>query len=91
MEVLFGLGFVVFVVWSVGKLGNSTVTYLNPHSTQPQLEEAHGSLKAFWLVMGVLFLLFMLSIGGAFTTGFDMDKLENNSSWVWDGEGAYQR
>lgn len=91
MEVLFVLGFLVFVVFSVRNLGKSTVTYLNPHSTQPELEEAHGSLGAFWIGILVLVVFFFLSIGGMFTTGFDMDKLQNNSSWVWDGEGSYRK
>lgn len=91
MEVLFGLGFVVFVVWSVGKLSKATVTYVNPNSTQQQLEEAHGSVKAFWLVICALVLFFFLSIGGLFTTGMDFDKLENNAGWVWDGEGSYRK
>jgi hypothetical protein len=91
MEVLFLGGFVLFVVWSVGKLSKATVTYVNPNSTQQQLEEAHGSVKAFWLVIGALVLFFFLSIGGLFTTGMDFDKLENNAGWVWDGEGSYRK
>lgn len=91
MEVLFFAGFVIWALWSISKLGKSTVTYLNPNSTQPQLEEAHGSLGAFWGVMLILFVLFVLSIGGAFTTGLDGDKLRNNAGWVWDGEGSYRK
>lgn len=91
MEVLFVAGFVLWALWSVSKLGHATKTYVNPRSTQEQLDEAHGSLGAFWLVMAVLALLFMLSIGGMFTTGFDMGKLENNGSWVMTGEGSYQK
>lgn len=91
MEVVFVLGFVVWALWSVSKLGKSTVTYLNPHSTQPQLEEAHGSLGAFWGVMLILFVVFVLSIGGMFTTGLDTGKLRNNAEWVWTGEGEYRK
>jgi len=82
MELLFGLGFLAFVVFSVRNLGKSTITYLNPHSTDTQLDEAHGSLKAFWIAILVLVVFFVLAIGGTFTTGFDMGKLENNGSWV---------
>ena len=90
MEVLFFGGFVVFVLYSVLNLGKTTA-YINPRATDEQLEEAHGGLKAFWIALGVLVLFFFLSIGGMFTTGFDMDKLQNNSSWVWDGEGDYRK
>jgi len=90
VEVLFFGGFVVFVLYSVLNLGKTTA-YINPRATDEQLEEAHGGLKAFWIAMGVLVLFFFLSIGGMFTTGFDMDKLQNNSSWVWDGEGSYRK
>jgi len=91
MEVLFIGGFVLWALWSIGKLGKATVTYVNPNSTQPQLEEAHGSLKAFWIAILVLVVFFVLAIGGTFTTGFDMGKLENNGSWVMTGEGQYRR
>lgn len=91
MEVLFIGGFIIWALWSVSKLGKSTVTYLNPNSTQPQLEEAHGSLKAFWVVMGVLVLFFFLAIGGTFTTGLDGAKLRDNAAWVWSGEGDYRK
>jgi len=91
MELLFGLGFLAFVVFSVRNLGKSTITYLNPHSTDTQLDEAHGSLKAFWIAILVLVVFFVLAIGGTFTTGFDMGKLENNGSWVMTGEGQYRR
>lgn len=90
MEVLFVLGFVLFSLYSVRNLGKTTA-YVNPRATTEQLDAADSGLKAFWIALGVLVLFFFLAIGGTFTTGFDMDKLENNSSWVWDGEGSYRR
>lgn len=91
MEVLFVAGFVIWALWSVSKLGHATKTYVNPNSTQPELEEAHGSLKAFWVVMGILVLFFFLSIGGMFTTGFDPERAKDNAGWVWSGEGSYRK
>lgn len=91
MEVLFIAGFILWALWSAGRLTKSTTTYLNPRSSQEQLEEAHGSLKAFWIVMGVLVLFFFLSIGGMFTTGFDPERAKDNAGWVWSGEGSYRK
>lgn len=91
MEILFIGGFVLWALWSISKLGKSTVTYLNPNSTQPQLEEAHGSLGAFWVSILVIVVLFFLAIGGTFTTGLDGAKLKNNAEWVWSGEGEYRK
>jgi len=90
VEVLFFVGFIVFVLYSVLNLGKTTA-YINPRATDEQLEEAHGGLKAFWIAMGVLVLFFFLSIGGTFTTGLDTGKLKNNAEWVWNGEGAYRK
>ena len=90
MEVLFFVGFIVFVLYSVLNLGKTTA-YINPRATDEQLEEAHGGLKAFWIAMGVLVLFFFLSVGGMFTTGFDLDRAKDNAGWVWDGEGSYRK
>lgn len=90
MEVLFVLGFVIFFVWSAGKLGKTTA-YVNPNATNEQLNEADSGLKAFWIALGVIVLFFFLSIGGLFTTGFDLERAKDNASWVWDGEGSYRK
>jgi putative copper export protein len=91
MEVLFLAGFAIWALWSIGKLGHATKTYVNPRSTQEELESAHGSLGAFWGVLLILVFVFVLAIGGTFTTGLDGDKLRNNAGWVWDGEGSYRK
>ena len=91
MELLFGLGFLAFVVFSVGNLGRHNAAYLNPRSTEKQLDAADGSLKAFWVAVLVLVVFFFLAVGGMFTTGFDLDRAKNNASYVWSGEGEYRK
>ncbi len=90
MEVLFFGGFVIFVLWSVGNLGKTTA-YVNPNASNQQLEEANSGLKGFWIGVLVLVVFFFLSIGGMFTTGFDLDRAKDNAAWVWSGEGSYRK
>lgn len=87
-EILFVGAFVVFFIWAAGQLSRGSV---GPRATSEQLEEAGNGLKSFWFAMLLLVVFFVLAIGGTFTTGFDMGKLENNGSWVMTGDGAYRR
>ena len=91
MEVLFVLGVAVFFVWAFSREAKATVTYLNPHSTQEKLDEAHHANNSVLIALLIIVVFIFLTAGGAFTTGISMDKLENNGTWILTGEGEYRR
>lgn len=91
MEVIFLLGFALFVAWAVRNLGKATITYVNPNSTQEKLDEAHHANNSVLIALFLLVVFMFVVASGAVTTGFEMSKLENNGTWILTGEGEYRR
>ena len=70
---------------------NLSRRYVNPKSTQEQLNEAHHSNGSVMIVLLLIVVFMFVAASGAMTTGYDPDKARNNSSWILTGEGEYRR